>query len=780
MLTRLVDRRTVPSLIASLLLRGLFAVLGVRGFSVLIGGGYADPASESAQAQQIVHEEVGGEANLVVLVRAPEGGQASDASQLGAEIGEDLRDHGGIESVHSFSDEGMYEPLSSDDGRTGMVVAHIEGSEAEQTEVSTELVEQLSQERGDGTEVLVGGSAPMIAANSQQVLKDLGLAEGIAVPITLILLLVVFGSVVSAVLPLGVGAFAVFGAFFSTWIIAQLTDVSIFSINLITALGLGLAIDYSLLIVSRFREELAARGLDRSSPRRSPGVEDALQRTLRTAGRTVLFTGLAVASALCALLVFPTPFLRSFGFGGVGVVVVAMIGALFVLPALLSIIGTRIDAVPIRRRGRKVQALSSPSRVWGRVGDAVYRRPLLTGLPVLGALALMAAPMLSAQFSSPDDRVLSEGHDARAAGDILREEFTGSSSAATVGIVSSDVPLAELESYAAQASEIEGVDNVMIVSGTYVDGELVAPAPPGMDNQLESEDWYSLRVAGPSDGLSNEALDVVRELRELSPPNGQEALFTGTSARFIDDSAAVVDRLPLAGGLIVATTFVLVFLFTGSVLMPLKALLMNVLTLSAVLGVVTLVFQDGWLSGLLGFTPGSLDMSMPVLLFCIAFGLSMDYELFLIGRMKEIWDQTGSNRMAVVEGLAHTGRITTLAALVLSVTFAAFGTSQVSFMQLFGLGTAFAILLDATLVRGVLVPAFMRVAGPANWWAPAPLRWVHDRVGLAEAPQEAPEQDFEARSPRSRGDAVTPPSARRRRGRHVAGAQPKHRRSRWG
>lgn len=335
-----------------------------------------------------MHEEVGGEASLVVLVRAPEGSQAADSADVGEEIAADLREHDGIESVHAFSDPGMSDPLSSDDGRTGMVVAHIEGTLAEQTEISTELVDQLSQERGDGTEVLVGGSAPMIASNSQQVIKDLGLAEHLAVPITLVLL-------------------------------------------------------------------------------------------------------------------------------------------------------------------------------------------------------------------------------------------------------------------------------------------------------------------------------------------------------------------------------------------------------PAVLGVVTLVFQHGWLSGFLGFTRGPLDMSMPVLLFCIAFGLSVDYELFLIGRMKELWEQTGSNRMAVVEGLAHTGRITTLAALVLSVTFAAFGTSQVSFMQLFGLGTAFAILLDATLVRGVLVPAFMRTAGRANWWAPAPLRWVHDRIGLAEAPEDPHTGPLARRQPEEFGDHITPPSARRRRGRHVADTAPRHRKGPW-
>lgn len=799
---RLLYRRAVPSIAVCALLLAVFAVLGLRVFSGLIGGGYADPASESAVAQEIVHQEIGGEVNLIVVVQAPEGSMAQDAASTGDEVAQDLRDRDDVESVHAFSDPGMLEPLTSDDGRSGLVAAHILGSEAEQTATSAELAEQMAGERADGTTVLLGGSAPTVASANEQVLKDLGLAEGIAVPVTLVLLLIVFGSVVSAVLPLGVGAFAVFGAFFSTWAITLVTDVSIFSINLITALGLGLAIDYSLLIVSRFREELDKRGLDRSSPRRGPGVEAALGRTLQTAGRTVLFTGLAVASALCALLVFPTPFLRSFGHGGIAVVLVAMLGALLLLPALLALIGTRIDALPVRRRGR-VQPLSAPSAFWGRVGEIVHRRPLLTGLPVLALLAVLSLPLLGVQFSSPDDRALGEGHPARAAGEVLREDFPGNSSAATVGIVSSEVEPAALADYAQEASEADGVESVLIASGMYVDGQRVSPAPPGMQNQLESQDWRALRIAGPSDGLSEEALQVVRDLRELpEPAGGHEVAFTGTSARFLDDTHAVTSNLPLAAGLIALSTFVLVFLFTGSVLMPLKTLLMNVITLAAVLGATTLVFQEGWLSGLLGFTPGPLDMSMPVLLFCIAFGLSMDYELFLIGRMKEVWDRTHDNRTAVIEGLAHTGRITTLAAIVLSVTFAAFGTSQVTFMKLFGLGTAFAILLDATLVRGVLVPSFMRVAGRANWWAPGPLRRLHDRIGLGEASEPAEDDDTRANytgttatvQPRrfestdnhmsdSAYSEVRDFSARtrmppaRRRGRHVAGRpQGRHRR----
>lgn len=740
MYARFMYRHSAAVLLLSALVLVLFGVFGFRVFNSLIPGGFADPKSESAVAQQIVHDDLGGESNLVVLIGEPadvsskEEGQPS--AQTGADVAEKLRQDSRVESVQSFTDPGIGPSLVSDNGEWGLIAAHVTGSDQEQIDTVQELTDQLTGERGDGTQVLLGGTTPITQEINEQVLIDLKHAELIAVPLTMILLLVVFGSLVSAVLPLAVGGFAVLGAFFATWLITLVADVSIYSINLITALGLGLAIDYSLLMVSRFREELEARGQGRHAARRSDFAQEALSRTLATAGRTVLFTSLAVASALCALLVFPPPFLRSFGYGGIAVVVVAALGALVVLPALLAVLGPRIDRLSVRSKKSSVPSLSSPSQFWALVAAVVYKRPLLTAIPVLAAIGVMAAPLLHAQFASPDDRILTGDQVSREAGDILRDHFPSNSSASPVGIVSSEVSPEELSAYARRASLVDGVDQVITATGIYQEGLQVAPPPESMaQGQLQSDEYYAIRVGGPADFLGSEAINTVEGLRALSPPEGANQVeYTGGTARFIDDRRAVTDHLLTALVLIVTTTFILVFLFTGSVLMPFKALAMNVVSLGAVLGVVTWVFQDGAFADLLGFTPRPLDMAMPVLLFCIAFGLSMDYELFLIGRMKEVWDRTKDNYQAVVQGLAHTGRITTLAAVVLSVTFAAFGVSQVTFLQLFGIGTAFAILLDATLVRGVLVPSFMRIAGRANWWAPGPLRKLHSVVGLSEVP----------------------------------------------
>lgn len=733
MYARFVYRNSGTLLVAGAILVVLFGFFGVRVFASLIPGGFADPQSESAVAGEIVHEELGGETNLVLLVKAPEGQKVQSAATVGQETAAHLQQDDRLESVQSFTDPAVGDALVSDNGRWGLITAHITGSDQEMIETSADLEKGLGGDQPDGSRILLGGTTPITQEINEQVLEDLTKAEAFAVPLTMILLTVVFGSLVSAVLPLAVGGIGVLGAFFSTWLVTLVADVSIFSINLITALGLGLAIDYSLLIVSRFREELDARGQGRGSPRRSQESEDALERTLATAGRTVLFTGLAVASALCALLVFPPPFLRSFGYGGIAVVLVALLGAMVILPALLAVLGPNIDRLSVRRRKSPVRSLSAPSPFWARVASIVYRRPLMTGLPVLAVLAIMAMPLLHVQFASPDDRILTGDQMSREAGDVLREHFTSNSSASPVGVVSNDTPLDDLRNYAVQASEVEHVDNVMTSAGIFQDGELIGPAPRPLEDQMESEDYYAIRIAGPADFLGEDAISMVKDLRAIPAPEAtSEVTYTGGTARFIDDRQSITDYLPLALGLIVLTTFILVFLFTGSVVMPLKALAMNVITLAAVLGAMTWIFQDGAFADLLGFTPRPLDMSMPVLLFCIAFGLSMDYELFLIGRMKEVWDRTHDNREAVIHGLAHTGRITTLAALVLSVAFAAFGISQVTFLQLFGIGTALAILLDATLVRGVLVPSFMRIAGGANWWAPAPLRRIHKAVGLSE------------------------------------------------
>jgi putative drug exporter of the RND superfamily len=523
-------------------------------------------------------------------------------------------------------------------------------------------------------------------------------------------------------------------------VLAEVTDVSIYALNLTTALGLGLAIDYSLFIVSRYREELRAG--------REPA--DALVVTMGTAGRTVLFSAATVAVSLLALLVFPLYFLRSFGYAGIAVVALAAIGALVVLPALLAVLGRRVDRFPLpllRRRAAATTAREPGTGFWHRIATAVMRRPVPVALAVVAFLLLLGTPFLGVRFGLPDDRVLPPSAEGRQVAEAVRANFaTDESSALSVvasGIGDPTAHLAEIDGYAAALSQLDGVERVDALTGSYAGGARLqgpldagdghGPAVPPEGRRFAAADGTWLSVVGSVEPYSAAGEDLVAAVRGLDAPLGGQV--TGPSAQLVDTKASLFGNLPAAGAIIAVVTFALLFLMTGSVVIPAKALVLNLLSLTAIYGAMVWVFQDGHLAGVLGFTPtGTIDTSMPVLLFCIAFGLSMDYEVFLLSRIKEEYDRTGDTVASVAAGLERTGRIVTTAAALLAIVFIAFATSQVSFLKLFGIGTALAILVDATLIRALLVPAFMRLAGQANWWAPAPLRRLHARVGLREAP----------------------------------------------
>jgi RND superfamily putative drug exporter len=487
--------------------------------------------------------------------------------------------------------------------------------------------------------------------------------------------------------------------------------VSVFSINLTTALGLGLAIDYALLTVYRFREELAS-GRD---------THTAVVRTVETAGRTIMFSALTVAVALAALLVFPLYFLRSFAYAGVGVVLVAMIGAVVVLPALLTVLGPKVNSL---RLPWVKKSPSSVSGFWARIAGFAGRRPVAAGVPVIVLLVLAAVPLLRVEFGTPDERVLTTASETRVVGDVLRESFPGDDSKALQVVTRGP---ADVTGYATRLSEVPGVESVTASTGTYADGRT---AGPGIPTMAAPSGEQRLTVRTTYDPHSTAGQDLVGAVRAV--PAGVDVAVGGPAAQLVDSKDAIGSRLPLAAGLIAISTFLLLFLFTGSVLQPIRALLFNVLGLSATLGIMVLIFQEGWLSSWLGFTPLPLDTSMLVLLFCIVFGLSMDYEVFVVSRIKEMHDQGATPRDAVVAGLSRTGRLITMAAVLLAVSLLAFGTSGVSFIQMFGIGSGLAILIDATLIRGVLLPVGMRVLGRAAWWAPPFLRRVHGRVGLRE------------------------------------------------
>lgn len=714
-LGRFIVRRARWILVASVLALVAGAALGVTAFSKMDSGGQEDPGAEASRAAAALTEHYGAGTDYVFLVRAGNGDvDSAEVAEFGRDLTQELRADARLTDIVSYWETGA-PAMRSTDGAAAVILAG--NPEAEASEHAEQIIADY---RGDGpvARVQVGGFDPTFHAISSQIGKDLGLAEGIAVPIILALLVLAFGNVIAALLVLLTGGIAILGTFAELSVLGSLTDVSIYAVNLTTALGLGLAVDYGLLMVSRFRE------------RRADGAPtgEAVVLAVSTSGRTIAFSAATVVAALSSLVIFPQYFLRSFAYAGIGVVAISAVAAVFTLPALLTVLGDRSDALPIPRvRGLRGDAAPS----WARVARTAMRRPLLTGVPVVLILLLAAAPLLGVRFGTPDDRVLPTATEVRQVGDAMREEFGGGESGALAVVIASPVTGQSLADYAAALSRVDRVGQVDSAAGTFADGALVATSPA--DLRFARPDAQRLDVRTDLDRDSSEVRELVDRVRAVPAPAGTTALVGGEAAELRDSLASIGSRLPAAVAWIVLTTFVLLFLFTGSVIQPLRALASNALSLAATLGLMVLVFQEGFLSGPLGFTPAPLDVSMLLLLFCITFGLSMDYEVFVISRIKELHDGGASTETAVVEGVARTGRLVTTAAALISISFLAFVTSDVRFIQFFGLGAGLAILIDATLVRGVLVPVTMRLLGRAAWYAPRPLRLVHARFGLAEA-----------------------------------------------
>lgn len=692
------------------------AALGITAFGKLQTEGFDDPNADSSQAMALIDSQFGGENDVVFLFSA-DGGSVDDPAvrQAAADLTDRMATDPGITGFTSYFTT-KAPPMRSADGQYAIGVAQLtdEGH----------VKELRADYGGDGPiRVQVGGPDAIGVDISNQVAGDLAVAEAIAVPIIMVLLVIVFGSVIAALLPLAIGTIAVFGTFALLSILGSLTDVSVFAINLTTALGLGLAIDYALLMVSRFREELDS-GHD---------TIEAVTRTVETAGRTIMFSALTVAVALGALILFPLYFLRSFAYAGIGVVLIAMASAIFVLPALLALLGHRVNSLRLPWVKRTP---SSVSALWAKVAATALKRPVLLGAPVVLLLVVAAVPLLKVEFGTPDDRVLTDSAETRAVGDVLRADFPSDEAKALQLVTRHPAGTTVIGDYAQTLSRLPGVESVTASVGTYADGRAVGP---GVATYAARDMHQRLTVLTSYDAHSTEGQELVTKVRE-TPAGGMSVLVGGPSARLVDSKAAISSNLPLAAGLIAISTFLLLFLFSGSVLQPLRALLFNVLGLSATIGVLVLIFQEGWLSDFLGFTPMPLDTSMLMLFFCIAFGLSMDYEVFVLSRIKEGHDLGLDRRAAVVDGLSHTGRIVSTAAVLIAVNFFAFGTGGVSFLQMFGIGAGLAIMVDATLIRGVLVPAGMRLLGRAAWWSPKPLRWLHDKIGLSESapPEPAP------------------------------------------
>lgn len=702
----------------------LSVAAGIFGAGVanrLTTGGFEDPGSEASHAAALLSERFGVEdPNIILLVTADDVDDPQTAT-AGAELTQELAGEDDVTGVYSYWSTGV-PALRSNDGRQGLVLGVIEGADDQVRERIEEL--SPSYTRSGELTVGVGGFAEIYREMQHTIESDLVRAEMIAIPITLVLLLFVFGSVVAAALPLAVGGIAIVGAMALLSVIARVTDVSIFALNLTTMLGLGLAIDYSLFVVSRFREELH-NGLD---------THAAVRRTVETAGRTVAFSGITVALSLGALLIFPLSFLRSFAYAGISVVLVAVLGAAVALPALLAVIGRNVDKWVLFKRRRKEVG----EGFWHRIAVAVMRRPLPIATAVIALLLVLGLPFLDVKWGQADDRSLPSESSSHQVQQQIRDNFNSNMANALSVVTESPEALSsdQIDSYAASLSRLRGVAGVGAVTGTYFAGEKVAP--PTETSAIFAGDggtWFS--VVPNVEPFSPEGEALVHEVREVDP--GFATVVTGPAASHVDNSESLFSLVPFAGLLIALATFVLLFLMFGSVLVPLKALLLNMLSLSATFGAMVWIFQEGNLSGALDFTPtGTMELTMPILMFCMAFGLSMDYEVFLLSRIKEEHDLGRGSNESVAVGLERTGRIVTAAAVLLSVVFIAFATSGVTFIKMLGIGLTLAVVMDATLVRGALVPAFMRLAGEANWWAPRWMRTVYNRFGISESGVVAP------------------------------------------
>ncbi len=675
---------------------------GFQVFGNLKGGGYDNPNSDSARVLEILESEFGVDpVELIVLVDLP--GQADSMTPSGPEffplvqdLTDEIADIEGVKSAVNYYMLGSPAQLKSEDGRLIYLLVDLDNS-VNQAPIVKQIVDQYT---GDyrGADVHVSGFGAVTKAINEQIESDIIRAEIVAVPIVIILLLFVFGSLVAAGLPLFVGGLAIVGSFFVIWVASQFTDVSIFSLNLITGLGLGLGIDYSLLVVNRFREERAA-GND---------VQTAVINTVASAGKTVVFSGLTVALVLVSMAFFPQYFLQSFALAGVSVVTLAVIGAAIAVPAQLNLLGDRVNKLRVLKR----DLTPKDTGFWEKVARFTMRRPL----PILFVSIVFLSSLfsLSSQvvFGQVDDRVLPKDNPAHVASDLLRERFEGrESSPIEILVRGTD---SEIQQY---IDDVKNQDNIVRVA--------LVPTE-------EDTDWVRINAITDVETRSPDGLELVVALRAIETEL-DEVLIGGNAAFYTDSQQGIEAALPIAGIWVFVTTFIILFLFTGSVLIPIKAIVLNVLSLGATLGLVGWIFQNGELQWLLGeySVTGTIDTSSVVMIALVAFGLSMDYELFLLSRIKEQHDAGYNTVNSVALGLQRSGRIITAAALILAVTFGAFASSGVSIMKMLGLGIAFAILLDATVVRGLLVPAIMRLMGSANWWAPKWMKAIHEKIGLS-------------------------------------------------
>ena len=690
-LGRFINRRSKSVLaffVAGIILAGFF---GFQAFSRFDSGGYTDPNSDSAQAQEILLEEFDVKQPSLVFAVGSKDKSIDDLSvaKSATELEKELKKEAAVEEVFSYWSAGQAPFLKSEDGKSGLIFVYFATTDfTESDKLGGEF-----QEKYDGTykdlEVYISGQAVFANAINGRIQDDLKIAEAIAIPLTFLLLLIIFGAMVASAMPLVIGITSIIGTFFVMYLLTYVTDVSVFVLNLTTGLGLGLGIDYALLMVNRFREELA-RGVRK---------DKAIVNTMRTAGKTVFYSGLTVVVTLLSLTFFPLNFLKSMGYAGASVVALAVLGALIPLPAIMSLLGKNIN----KGRIRKNAFANIEKGRWSKFARFVMKKPVTILVLTSAVLLVFISQITNVKFGQVDTDVLPKSDRAYISSEFIAQEFPGEEGSPIEFVFpNGSNKLPEIKQYlnlVGQTKEITRVGEPQ-VSGDFVKAEVIQSIKP----------------------RTPEGEKLIQTLRDLPAP--VEVLIGGQAADYADTQAAIKDNLILVIAWIMITIFVLLFAFTGSILLPIKAVLLNFVSLAATIGALTWVFIDGNLKSLLGDfnVNGTIDTNMLVLVSVVAFGLSMDYEVFLLSRIKEEHDAGKSNVDAVALGLQKSARIITAAALILAIVFAAFLTSGVTSIKLLGFGVAFAILIDATLIRALLVPALMRLFGEYNWWAPKALK----------------------------------------------------------
>ena len=684
-----------------------FVIAGALGGGVaskLAPYGDDDPATESVKAADRLEADGYRDPSVIVLFQNTSPTSSSGQQRIRG-VERQLRSDPDVSRVTGYLETRSPDFVSHSGTATYLAVSLKPTDDKEQQDAAKRIADDLSGQPG----VTVGGIALAQQQVNKQVEKDLRMAEMLAFPILFLLSLLFFRSAVAALLPLMIGGLAIVGTFLLLRIANEFVDVSIFALNLTTGLGLGLAIDYSLFVVSRYREEMAKAG---------PGPV-AMKRTLNTAGRTVLFSSLTVAVALASLMVFPQRFLYSMGLGGAMVALLASAIALTVLPAVLALLGHRVNAwAPsfLQRRAER-DATVTQEGFWYRLSRFVMRRPVGIATVTAAILIVLGLPFWNLKFTSVDAQVLPESASARQVDNVMRAQFPPFHDTPNLLLVENATP-SSLGEIHQEVSQVKGI------------AEVGPPQPLANGDavlQAYSNDSY----------ISDTSRNAAKEIRDLPVPDGSQLLVGGAAAHFVDLQHSLETHAPIALAIVIVATLIVLFLMTGSVVLPVKQLVMNALNLSAVFGILVFVFQDGRLEGLLDYrSQGALEQTMPILLFAVVFGLSTDYGVFLLSRIKEAHDSGIPSSEAVAVGLERTGRIVTAAALLFAIAIGAFATSQIIFIKENGVGTALAVLIDASLIRALLVPSLMELLGDWNWWAPKPLRRLHRRIGLSDTGPE--------------------------------------------